>query len=312
MLAAICDDPKALRFPVWATPKIDGIRAFGDRRMLMSRSLKPIPNKFVQDRMAGGYFDTLDGELDLKSVSLQTHRERGTQPPTFQDVSSAFMTQEGEPDFIFRIFDVVMGAGYLKRMDQLRQRRELLIKVGLGDRCDFLFPVEIKNLDELQVFADDCMAKGHEGAMIRTPDGPYKGLSGANRSTFKEQYLVKIKPLEDDEATIVGFEQAMENTNPPTINALGHTERSSHKAGMIPKDTLGALVCKSDIWVPTFNIGTGIGFDARLKYEIWTNPDKYLGKVVKYRYQKIGSLDKPRQPSFLGFRDPLDRSVGET
>jgi DNA ligase-1 len=33
---------------------------------------------------------------------------------------------------------------------------------------------------------------------------------------------------------------------------------------------------------------------------------KLLGKIVKYKYQEIGVLEKPRFPVFLGFRDKED------
>ena len=38
-----------IRYPVLATPKLDGIRCLMVKGTAMSRSMKPIPNTFVQD-----------------------------------------------------------------------------------------------------------------------------------------------------------------------------------------------------------------------------------------------------------------------
>lgn len=43
-----------------------------------------------------------------------------------------------------------------------------------------------------------------------------------------------------------------------------------------------------------------------LRSEIWNNQSKYIGKLVKYKSQKVGEKDAPRFPVFLGFRDLKD------
>ena len=48
MLAALCEDVTKLRYPVIASPKLDGIRALVIDGQLVSRTLKPIPNRYVQ------------------------------------------------------------------------------------------------------------------------------------------------------------------------------------------------------------------------------------------------------------------------
>jgi DNA ligase-1 len=44
MLASDCGGIENVRFPVIASPKLDGVRALVIDGALMSRSLKPIPN----------------------------------------------------------------------------------------------------------------------------------------------------------------------------------------------------------------------------------------------------------------------------
>ena len=74
----------------------------------------------------------------------------------------------------------------------------------------------------------------------------------------------------------VGFDERLHNANEATVDALGHTERSSHKENMIPMDTLGALVVESDKF-GVFQIGTG--FDDSLRKWIWENRSDVWGNL---------------------------------
>ena len=141
---------------------------------------------------------------------------------------------------------------------------------------------------------------GGEGLILRNPDGVYK----FGRSTPKQQLSIKVKFFEQDEFEIVGFEERYTNTNETTINELGYTSRSSHKDNLVPTNTLGSLVLKCGD--TTFKCGTG--FTDEQRQEIWDNRDKYLGKLVSVRYMSVGLKERPRIPSFIGWRDSEDMS----
>ena len=111
-----------------------------------------------------------------------------------------------------------------------------------------------------------------------------------------------MKRMKSDEAEIIGFTERQHNGNEPTINELGRTKRSSHKENLTGRNDLGALIVRfGDI---EFNIGTGFTDDER--NEIWANRDKYLGKIVKFKYFPIGMKDAPRHPVYEGVRDERD------
>ncbi len=313
MLAAKRKVQNIFRFPLWVTPKIDGIRCLNNEGNAVSRSLKLIPNLYVR-----GFFRTkfravvthgLDGELDLRRFSRQTYASAGTNPPTFQNVSSAFMSEHGEPDFVYRIFDIQGEDGYLHRMQRLADIHQTLSVLYPLDmhRFEFLFPIKIESQLELDAYTQKQLDIGLEGAIARVGNLPYRipRGGGENRSTFTEGYLIKIKPLESDEATIVGFVEEMQNTNEQIADEVGRMKRSHHQEGMVGKNTLGALICKSPTWPGvTFNLGSGIS--SKLADEIWANQALFLGKTVTYKYQEIGSLERPRQPIFVGIRSALD------
>ena len=63
-------DPEKLRFPVLASPKLDGIRAYVKDGVVLSRQNKPIPNDHVQSLFSK--YEHFDGELAADSEGCQT------------------------------------------------------------------------------------------------------------------------------------------------------------------------------------------------------------------------------------------------
>jgi DNA ligase-1 len=293
MLAASMDTDKgqameSLPYPLIASPKIDGIRCLIIEGKPMSRSLKPIPNRHVTKILSAKHLNGLDGELLVGDGS------------SFQNVTSGIMSHDGEPEFTFHVFDDFSNPNsrYHSRVAAYEERIRSLCQ--LNEHVRAIRTTLIRDFEELSDFTEQCLATGYEGAMVRTPAGPYK----FGRSTFKEGYLVKIKPFEDAEATVVGFEEQMENTNEKTTNELGRSRRSSHKAGKVPKGTLGALILHNEEF-GEFRCGTGL--DDALRKEIWNNRKVYFNQTVTFRFQRIGMKDKPRIPAFKGFRHEHDR-----
>jgi DNA ligase-1 len=94
----------------------------------------------------------------------------------------------------------------------------------------------------------------------------------------------------------------MHNGNVATVNELGYTERSAHQAGLVPMDTLGALVLKHD--AGPFRCGTG--FTDEQRAQIWANRESLMGRMAKIKHFKIGVKDLPRFPVFLDFRAKED------
>lgn len=280
MLASPFDEA-LLKFPVLASPKLDGVRAIVRDGVVLSRALKPIPNKWVQQRFS--HLEHFDGEL---IVGASNH------PDVLRTTTSGVMRVEGEPDVSFHVFDHVENHArlYTVRYDLLEEDTEINV---------FVVPQhELMNTFELNAFEHEVLAEGYEGVMLRHPDAPYK----FGRSTAREGYLLKVKRFHDAEFEIVGFEEEMFNANEATTSELGRTKRSSHKANKIPKGRLGALVLKYGD--TTFNCGTG--FNDAERERIWAERDSYLGKLAKIKYFAHGIKDVPKLPSFLGVRDVRD------
>lgn len=298
MLAASMENSKGekmsfkdLSYPLGASIKLDGIRCLRVNGQTLSRSFKPIPNKYIQAQMAN-LPDGLDGEL-------VTYNEDGS-VRTFSEVQGDIMSQDGEPNFRFEIFDYVstsLDKAYKDRLIDLQS-------LSLPSFCTLVLPTICNNEAELLAYEVQAIGDGHEGIMTRNLQGGYK----CGRATFKSQDLIKIKRFVDSEAEIIGFEEKLHNANEAETDELGHTKRSSAKAGLVPAGTLGTLRVRDVHDGREFGIGTGKGLNDELKKEIWDNQSKFLGKIVKYQYQEVGTKDNPRIPSFQGFRDPRDMS----
>lgn len=280
-----------LKFPLAASIKLDGIRCLRVNGQTLSRSFKQIPNKYVQEQMKN-LPNGLDGELVC-------YNQDGT-IRNFNQIQSDIMKEDGEPNFKFEIFDYVkdtLNKKYSNRILDLTALQSLL-----PEFCKLVLPTIINNEVELSLYEEQVVVDGHEGIMTRNINGIYK----CGRATFKSQDLVKIKRFEDSEAVIIGFEEKFSNENEASKDELGHTKRSSSKAGLVAANTLGTLLVRDLNTNLEFGIGTGKGLNDVCRKEIWDNREAYLNKIVNYRYQKVGTKKLPRIPSFQGFRHQDD------
>lgn len=267
-----------VEYPCYIQPKLDGIRCVAINGVAYSRKMKPIPNKYIQSKFAEYNLHGFDGELMVNGG--------------FNSVQSSVMSEDGEPDFTFNVYDY---------WDSELNYRNRLTTLAYGFTVDFVDVVgthlvansaEAEN--KLQLFIDE----GYEGAILRSFKGKYK----QGRSTLKEGCLLKLKRFLDDEAIVIGFEERMQNNNVKEKDERGYSKRSSKKAGLVGADTLGSLAVQ---WNGvTFNIGSG--FDDVQRKEVWENKDMYLGKLVTFKYQELTEYGIPRFPTFKGFRSEDD------
>lgn len=275
---------KPVKFPVLASPKIDGIRAIVRDGMLMTQSLKPVPNKFIQSSVNWADYEGLDGELVVGSP---------TDANVMQATQSGVMSEEGEPDWHYWCFDMwTDDQRYDLRFESLKN----YTNSSFGhQKIHLLLQREIDDTKELWEYENSIIELGYEGVMLRNPNGLYK----YGRSTENEGYLVKMKRFQDAEATILYSIPLMTNNNPAKTNNLGLTERSSAKEGLVAKNLLGALHVVNDEGVE-FDIGTGFTDEQRHGY--WRDKEILIGRRVKFKFFNGGVKVAPRFPVFLGLR----------
>ena len=276
---------KDLKFPVYVSPKLDGVRALVQNNVVYSRTLKPIPNKYLQ-----GLFNTLDfadGELTVGDI---------TDPLVCNTTTSVVTTEDLiRDDICLNIFDslcpLCAKASYEKRIESLRHYEKMNVNI-----------VEYKlvnTLEKLLEYEKIKLAQGYEGIIVRAINVPYMyGIKAYKSGVWR------LKRFVDSEAIILDMERLFKNTNKSFTNELGYTTRSTVKENLIPTESLGALVVRDIHHGWEFKIGTGFKDDMRK--HIWENRKQYIGKIVKYSYFPKGMLNVPRLPSFKSFRDIID------
>jgi DNA ligase 1 len=132
--------------------------------------------------------------------------------------------------------------------------------------------------DQMRRFADDAVADGFEGIMIKDLDAPYE----CKRSSF----WMKWKPTITVDLNIVGFE-----------------EGTGRNAGR-----LGAIICEGDDNGRRINVNVGSGLSDANRDEYWSARDQLLGDVVEVEADAVTqnqdgtySLRFPRFVRFRGF-----------
>jgi ATP-dependent DNA ligase len=131
--------------------------------------------------------------------------------------------------------------------------------------------------DIMQRFAEDAVAEGFEGIMIKSMDAPY--------ICKRSDSWMKWKPTISVDLTIVGFEPG--------------TGRNLNR--------LGAIICEGEDNDRRIRVNVGTGFSDALRDEYWANRDDLLGHLVEVQADAVtqnqdGSYSL-RFPRFLRFRD---------
>lgn len=269
-----------INYPVLVSAKYDGVRAYIENGVVYSRRNIPIPNHYVQEKF--GKLHGLDGELIVGDETADN---------VFNMTQSGVMTEVGKPDVRFFAFDhfVFPLAPFRDRISYVARMVRKHHDVVLVEHT--LCPKRIIVDKEEQKYIE----LGYEGAMLRHPMGPYK----FGRSTAREGFLLKLKRFADSEAVVLGVEEEMHNTNDKDDAG----KRTSHKAGMVPKGTLGALKVKDCISRAEFNVGSG--FTAAERMALWKKRHQIIGAIITYKYFPAGGKNAPRFPTFVGFREDL-------
>lgn len=286
MLAATIEDVASLRYPVLASPKLDGIRCLIKDGVPVSRNFKLIPNKHIWKELLK--LPAFDGELIVGDPKAKDCFNRST---------SGVMSRDGEPKFTYWVFDKHdEEANFRNRLSLVSE----LVRDLKHPRVKLVAHKQITSPEELLQYEAQMLIAGFEGVMVRDPSGPYK----FGRATLREGWLSKLKRFADGEAKIIGFVEQEHNMNEQTRDELGRSKRSSAKAGKIKTGVLGALKVMDIHTGVEFEIGTG--FNDLQRSQMWHNREGLMHDIIKYKSQPVGAMDKPRFPVFLGFRHADD------
>jgi DNA ligase 1 len=284
---------ESLRFPYLASPKLDGYRAFSSGGVIRTSSGTPITNHHTRVLFSGEDFTGLDGELLVGDWNDKN---------AFHNTSGPVRRATGMPDVKWYIFDdrSQPGLGFSHRFNVARNRVLYLQDKGCAN-IELVPHIILNNRDELAEFERSALADGFEGVMLRSLSGPYK----FGRGTVKENLLLKVKRFVSEEATIVGLEEQVENTNASGTDAFGHSKKSTSKATQIGTGMVGAFLMSSDKWSEEFRVSASSLSHGERRHA-WENQSEYLGELARFKYFPHGVVDAPRHGVFEAIRGRED------
>lgn len=294
-----------VRFPCIVQPKIDGVRALNLTGTLTGRSLKPFEGFGITEFFSRPEFVGLDGEMVLGPDP--------TAPRLCSLTSGAMGRFQGVtemPDLTWWVFDLVTAENaakpYHERINDLDYRVLELAHPRIR-RVPGAYVSHRTVLDDVIARYFD---QGFEGAIIRNPDAPYK----QGRATKRGQELWRVKPWADAEILVTGLTEGGVNTNEAKKNALGRTERSSAKGGIVPNGQVGSIqgIMLADFHDPftgrllfpkglEITVGSGEMTVAEAEH-YFRNPHEIVGHIVKFKHMTHGVKDKPRFPTYMSHR----------
>jgi DNA ligase-1 len=287
------DHPAKMRGRKRVECKLDGVRVLavvsGNSVNLYSRNGRAFDNfpqiqaaiegsrKFFQHGMASGGLFVLDGEIvgeSFQTLMRQAHRK--------SDARTDGM--------VYHIFDIIPLADFERGYWNAQQHKRLEILDRAADRlkehteCLRVMPGMEVDLDTAEGhdimtrFAQDAVAEGFEGIMIKDVDAPYE----CKRSSF----WMKWKPTITVDLNIVGFEEG--------------TGRNQHR--------LGAIICEGKDNDRLIRVNVGSGLSDSDRDDFWAARDDLVGRVVEVQADAVTqnqdgsySLRFPRFVRFRGF-----------
>lgn len=306
-------------------PKIDGMRIMYDDGIARSRTWLPWTQRHLQ--AFGRDHPDLTHGWDSEGLP-GLHDTTNPDPNAFRDAMSGIRSEDGSKEMTLFLFDNwdhswqniayearLAGlqrdlAEYLKTLDNSKWEHgyDGIVFIGAEYRIKVIIcpTVKVTTLEEIEANHLEMVAAGWEGSMLRRWRAPYK----YNQATVREGWLIKIKDVEDDEAEIIGYEPAYENTNELGVDAFGLAKRSSHKANLVPKDYLGCFHCRL-VKAPAIEFAIGVlrGYSLEDRKVLLEKAvaGEMIGKIVKFEHQGYGGgYSKPRTPVMVGFRDKID------
>jgi len=247
-----------IKFPAYLQPKLDGVRMFvfleDGKLKTLSRQSKPIENinhliPELEDIFIKYPDLVLDGEL-LIDPKYEQKDLRGVLKKLYLNNSN----QNKLKTITYNIFDVISR----NNLDETFQNRWKLAQKLQSKNIKIVPTSIIKSKNEIDKRFNDFIRAGHEGAIIRNPDGKY-------RMGKQSQNLQKIKLYYSDNFTITNFHEGTGNEKGTVIwevKCLNNPEKTFRAR---PRGT------------------------REHKRELFEEGEKYIGKKLKvYYYEKDG------------------------
>jgi DNA ligase-1 len=287
--------------------KYDGVRCLVKDNIVRGKSLLPIVNKNIQSLYGNSKYEGKDFEIIVTTNGIYD-------PVTCCRETVSYTNSE---DTIVEHKCVLIDDINKRHYSFIDRLHELNVFAN-NNKGTFQLPdfIIISSIDQLLAYEEDILTKDNEAIIIRNPNLEYKeGVSS------KEGELLRLKRHISEEAIIEDILPANTNNNEAKINLLGHSERSTAMAGLVQKDEVGKLLCRTvkDIHDPWSGrliikkdslciIATG-AMTKEDKINIYRDREQYKGRMIKFKSFPKGTKNKPRFATFQYFVPEFDNPI---
>lgn len=270
-------EPKKVKFPVWVTPKLDGLRAlvvvhsvddvrFYSRGGNEIKSVEHIRKHLISLQLPVGTI--LDGEIyrhgeDFNYLSGIARRQYWTE--------ESLLLQ-------YHVFDIVSELPWPERHNKFCG---MLLRSD-PQKIQLVMQYVASDVEDVKELHDGFAIGGFEGAMVRTQvlDKKTKQWSWLGyESDERSLQIQKVKMFHDDEGIIVGVEEEISKDG-------------------LPKGRTGKFVMKTKEGKEF----RAAGITDDIKKDSWENPEQYIGKRATFKYLNLSEGGVPRHPNFKGLR----------
>lgn len=298
--------------------KMDGIRAVFIGGELLSRSLKPIENRQLQEKFqplkdfSRETGIVLDGEfychgMEFNDIQGYVMTKDFTDPKKIKEFEKSGRDINGWEKLQYHIFDTLGGIQEPYTKIGFERRSLYTLSVAEAFTKDFpelVVPVQQRDIMDaagLYALYEEALSIGYEGLILRHKQSPYK----FNRGTIKEGYIFKFKPYETFDNTVFDFVQGTEVREgaEKKINELGRSVTSKKQDDRVAIESLSAY------WVmhegkPLKVSTTSMSHEERA--EAWRNRESMRGRHIEYKGMLVGAKDLPRHPVYIRTRPDKD------
>ncbi len=309
-----------IQYSLLASTKLDGCRMIFHKDRIVTRSLKNVQNKQINEKFETirQYCEenntTLDGELYAHGIPFQfivscfmTHdyydkKSVKKWKELCEEHNFSMTREEVHSRLKFYCFDCIKNDDYdisfIERCMQV-----VPIVSCFKDLIVYVDQFKVGSKEEVNNYFEAVLEQGYEGLILRSFEGRYK----MGRGTIREGIIYKVKPWVTIDAEIIDIVQATEvdpNAEKKT-NELGRSVTSKKSEDRIPIEKASAFV----VLYEGQEVKPVIAMTDKMKEYIWNHQDEYIGKIVEYKFLKVGMKEGglPRHPTTCRMRKDKDK-----
>lgn len=291
-----------IKWPMYSSPKLDGIYCMVYKGQLYSRGLKLIPNQKLKKKLS----------RVLERDDLVFFGEIWSPKMAFPEISSIVRSfTKPIPDCLrFWCFDLltVYEYDYATGGPRFEIRNNELHRLSASlDEGYMPVPQALCNTaHEAQLSYSFHLSLGCEGSILKRPSSYYKH----GRCTTRESIMFKLKKTVTHDARITAILPAkrMRDGVPRDRGLTSKLNRPHRKEFFECDNKLGSFEVELENGTRC-KVGPGKGLTNVVKRQIWENRDAYIGKIIEFESLDHGVKDKPRMGKFVRFRDDKGQDI---